>query len=80
MTLRIHVHDNSGHPFQVQLSRALAARGHAVLHTHMTRFQTPKGKLALQPDDPPNLRIEGIDLGIPFPKYSYRRRWQQERS
>lgn len=79
MSLRIHVHDNSGHPFQVQLSRALAGLGHTVHHTYMASFQTPKGRLALQPDDPAGLRIEGIDLGKPFPKYAYLRRWQQER-
>lgn len=76
---KIHVHDNSGHPFQVQLSRALAARGHQVLHTYMATFESPKGRLQRGPGDPPTLRIEGIDLGRPFPKYSYYRRWQQER-
>lgn len=76
---RIHVHDNSGHPFQVQLSRALAARGHEVLHTYMATFESPKGRLQREPGDPPTLRIEGLDLGRPFPKYSYYRRWRQER-
>lgn len=78
--MRIHVHDNSGHPFQIQLSRALAGLGHQVCHTYMASFQSPKGALAPQPDDPPGLKIEGIDLGLPFPKYSYLQRWKQERS
>lgn len=77
--LRIHLHDNSGHPFQVQLSRALAANGHSVLHTYMASFQSPKGALAPQPGDAPTLRIQGVDLGVPFAKYSYVQRWRQER-
>jgi len=79
LPLRIHLHDNSGHPFQVQLSRALAAKGHSVLHTYMATFQSPKGALAPQPGDADTLRIQGVDLGKPFPKYSYLQRWRQER-
>jgi len=30
--MRIGIHDFSGHPFQVQLSRELASRGHEVVH------------------------------------------------
>lgn len=77
--MRIHVHDNSGHAFPIQLSRELADRGHTVLHTHMATFLSPKGPLVRQPEDPASLRIEGLDLGAPFPKYSYWRRWRQER-
>jgi glycosyltransferase involved in cell wall biosynthesis len=76
--LRILVHDYSGHPFQAQLSRALAARGHVVLHLHAPFFQTPKGKLAPAPDDPPGFGIEGVDLGAPFAKYSFVKRRAQE--
>ncbi len=31
--MRILVHDYSGHPFQAQLSRELARRGHDVVHS-----------------------------------------------
>jgi colanic acid biosynthesis glycosyl transferase WcaI len=79
MSLRIHLHDNSGHAFPVQLSRALAALGHNVRHTYMASFQSPKGQLARQPDDPPSLQIEGLSLDGAFPKYSYWRRWRYER-
>jgi glycosyltransferase involved in cell wall biosynthesis len=77
--LRIAVHDYSGHPFQVQLSRSLARRGHEVLHLYSTAFQTPKGPLAPLPDDPPSFAVEGIDLGETFHKYSFVRRLFQER-
>jgi glycosyltransferase involved in cell wall biosynthesis len=79
MRLRIAIHDYSGHPFQVQLSRALASRGHDVLHLYSAAFQTPKGPLARRPDDPPSLAIEAIELGEAFHKYSFMRRLFQER-
>ncbi|MEA2536558.1 MAG: colanic acid biosynthesis glycosyl transferase WcaI, partial [Chloroflexota bacterium] len=72
--LRIAVHDYSGHPFQVQLSRELARRGHEVLHLYSTTFQTPKGPLDPLPSDPRSFMIEGIDLGETFQKYSFVRR------
>ena len=77
--MRLLVHDYSGHPFQVQLSRALAARGHEVRHIHASFFQTPKGPLTRQPDDPPNFQVEGLDIGAPFAKYSFVKRVRQER-
>lgn len=76
--MRILISDYSGHPFQVELSRELARRGHTVRHLHFAGFQTPKGKLLVQSDDPPGLEIEGITLGQPFAKSSFVKRWQQE--
>lgn len=76
--MRIVVHDYSGHPFQAQLARALAARGHAVLHHHFAGFQTPKGALVRQPGDPAGLTLEGLDIGEPFQKYSFVKRRRQE--
>jgi glycosyltransferase involved in cell wall biosynthesis len=40
------VHDYAGHPFQVALSRCLAARGHEVAHAFFTGDPGPKGALA----------------------------------
>ena len=37
--MRIVLHDYPGHAFPVQLSRALAARGHQVLHIWFSAFQ-----------------------------------------
>lgn len=76
--MRILVHDYSGHPFQAQLSRALAARGHDVLHLHAAFFQTPKGRLTRSPDDPPGFDVEGLELGEPFAKYRFIERRAQE--
>jgi len=76
--LRIVIADYSGHPFQVQLSRELARRGHSVLHLHFAEFQTPKGRLTLGPDDPETLSIEAISIGKKFAKHSFIKRRSQE--
>ena len=68
--MRIAVHDYSGHPFQVQLSRELARRGHEVLHLHCPSYRTGKGALARADDDPPTFRVEAVELSAPFAKYS----------
>ncbi len=76
--MRLVVHDYSGHPFQVELSRSLAARGHEVHHIHAAFFQTPKGPLARRPDDPPGFHSVALELGRPFAKYAFVRRVRQE--
>lgn len=77
--MKIFLHDNSGHPFQVQLSRSLAARGHEVTHSSFAEFQTPKGNLSRQPSDPESLTIHEFRLNEPFAKASLVKRWTQER-
>lgn len=77
--MRIVLHDFPGHSFPVQLSRALAARGHEVLHLTFDAFSSPKGPLKPRPDDPPGLHLETIDIGGgPFAKYNYPQRVVQE--
>jgi colanic acid biosynthesis glycosyl transferase WcaI len=78
--LRIVIHDYSGHPFQVQLSRELARRGHAVLHLHCPSYRSGKGALEPKPGDPPGFSVEPISLDRPFDKYSPVRRLRQERA
>lgn len=75
---RILIHDYSGHPFQVQLSRQLAKNGHDVLHLYSTSFQTPHGKLTVQNDDPKSFMVRGINLGEAFAKYQFVKRRSQE--
>lgn len=76
--MRIVVHDYSGHPFQVQLSRELAGRGHVVRHIYSSSFQTPKGNLKVQPGDPETFDIVSIALGEAFDKGSFVKRRAQE--
>jgi glycosyltransferase involved in cell wall biosynthesis len=72
--MRVNVHDYSGHPFQVQLSRELAARGHEVLHNYAAQYVSGHGRLTCTPDDPPTLRIEPVHARSPLVKYSPLRR------
>lgn len=60
--MRIVVHDYSGHPFQVELSRSLARRGHQVLHLFSGSFLTPQGALVKRHDDPESFQVEPIRL------------------
>lgn len=72
--LRIFVHDYAGHPFQVDLSRELAARGHAVTHAYFHGDGGPKGRLDHSPSDPPGLSFEGVRLARPYDKASFVKR------
>jgi len=76
--MRILVHDYSGHPFQVQLSRGLARRGHDVLHVHCSSYETGKGAVEVCEDDPASLHIVAIELGRTFDRYAMHRRVYQE--
>jgi|WetSurMetagenome_2_1015567.scaffolds.fasta_scaffold84955_2 colanic acid biosynthesis glycosyl transferase WcaI len=77
--MRILINDHAGHPPQVQLSRALAQKGHDVLHTYTAELQTPRGALSKRSGDPPNLSIRGIPLSKPFDRYGLANRFVQER-
>ncbi len=78
MSYRIIVHDYSGHPFQLQLSRALAGRGHEVLHLYSSDFQTGQGATTVTADDPDTLEIEPLGIGLQFAKYHPIRRGVHE--
>lgn len=77
--LRIVLHDYPGHAFPIQLSRALAKRGHEVLHLYFDQFQSPRGPVAPLPDDPASLTIEGVHLDRPYRKYDLiHRAWMEQ--
>jgi glycosyltransferase involved in cell wall biosynthesis len=76
--LRIIVHDYAGHPFEVELSRELAARGHEVLHLYCGSTHTPRGQLERCSDDPASFDIRGIGLAQTIPKSSFFRRFRLE--
>ena len=75
---RILVHDFSGHPFQVELSRELARRGNQVLHVYCSSYTTGRGRLEVEPGDPPTLSVRSVSLGDTFSKYSPVTRLRQE--
>jgi glycosyltransferase involved in cell wall biosynthesis len=76
--VRIVVHDYSGHPFQAQLSRELARRGHEVWHLTSADFQTPKGKLDADDATGGRLTTKALTLGEVFHKDSFVKRRGQE--
>lgn len=57
--MRILVHDYSGHPFQAELSRELAARGHDVVHSSCAAYVSGKGDLDTHEDDNPRFATIG---------------------
>lgn len=69
------MHDYSGHPFQAQLSRSLARRGHTVVHSSCAAYVSGKGNLS--DDDTPGLRFATIGSG-PVKKESFLVRSLQE--
>jgi len=78
--MKIAVHDYSGHPFQIQLSRALAGRGHRVVHLYSSSNpSTPKGGLESRASDPEGLAIRPIALPRPINKGAFLDRWLLER-
>lgn len=62
--MRILVHDHSGHPFQVELSRELARRGHAVTHSYVAGYVSGKGKLQAEPGE--SITFEAIGSSKPI--------------
>jgi len=77
--VRVVLCDYFGHAFPAQLARALAARGHDVLHLHCTSFVAGKGRLERTEADPPGVEFAAVDLGQPFAKYDVLRRVAHER-
>ncbi len=77
--MRIVVHDFGGYPYPIELSRALARRGHDVRHVYCASLQTtPGGAFKRRNDDLDNFEIVPIELKKPLNKFSFRQRWWQE--
>ena len=78
--MRLFVHDFAGHPFQVDLSRELARRGHTVTHASCASLDTtPQGTLARRDDDPETLSF--LPIEVPgFNRQSLVRRFVGERA
>ena len=75
-SLRVLVHDFAGHPFQIDLSRALARRGHIVQHVYCGSYASGKGRF--DAGDDANLSVVAVPAGESFARYSPVRRVSQE--
>jgi glycosyltransferase involved in cell wall biosynthesis len=78
--MRLLIHDYAGHPFQVQLSRELARRGHLVVHAFAGGLLTPRGSLQKKADDPNILELVEVPMDVNYrrDKYRFLRRRQME--
>ena len=80
--MRVLVHDYAGHPFEVQLSRELARRGHGVTHAFAGGLLTPRGLLQGKHPDPDTLKICEIPMHPDYrrSKYNFIKRRHYEKS
>lgn len=78
--MRVLLHDYSGHPFQIQLSRELARRGNRVTHCYSRDFITPHGDLIRRSTDLAEFSVVSLSTGTRLPKHALVRRWIQERA
>jgi len=72
--MHILLHDFAGHPFQVELSRALAARGHRVTHGWFAADAGPKGVMKRQNGDAEGLEFQPFGVNISYSKTNFRKR------
>ncbi|KRF20966.1 glycosyl transferase family 1 [Nocardioides sp. Soil797] len=74
--MRVLVHDYAGHPFQVELSRELASRGHRVTHSWCDAYSSGKGHLVAEPGE--TLVFRPVGAGEKIEKLAFVRRLLQE--
>lgn len=77
--MKILHNDYGRYAFETQLSRSLASRGHAVVHTFAHLNTTPPGDIEGKELDPPTFELSPIQIAQPLQKDSFLKRWQQER-
>ena len=70
--MHILLHDFAGHPFQVELSRALALRGHQVTHAYFAADAGPKGQMSA--NQATGLTFAAIGQSIDYSKINFRKR------
>ena len=68
--MRLVVHDYSGHPGQVHLSRELARRGYVVEHQYCASYTTGRGATERRETDPPSFTVRALDMSGEFARYS----------
>jgi colanic acid biosynthesis glycosyl transferase WcaI len=68
--VKVVVHDYSGHPGQVHLSRELARRGIHVNHQYCTSYTTGRGATESRPGDHATFTVRAVSLTSTFARYS----------
>ncbi|HEX7069300.1 MAG TPA: hypothetical protein VF190_00775, partial [Rhodothermales bacterium] len=78
--MRISLHDFGGYPYPFALSKALAARGHAVQHVYCASHETtPAGDFSSEDHGIPALDVRPLRLRETLDKFSLVKRRKQER-
>lgn len=70
----ILIHDYAGHPFQVELSRELASRGHSVTHVYFAGDAGPKGQMHRIDGDADEFAFLPLGGDIPYSKTNFLKR------
>ena len=78
--MRILVHDFAGHPFQMELSKELANRGHDVTHAYFAEDPGPKGEMDHYEADFGCVRVIPISIGRRYSKADFVRRFVDDLS
>ena len=74
----ILIHDYGGYAFSLQLARRIAHKGEEVFYIHGGSTQVVQ-RFTQADAAPESLHLEGVSLAKPFEKYTFVKRWQQER-
>lgn len=77
--MRIAVHDYAGHPFEFELTRELAARGHEARHFYFAGDYGPKGSATRRDGDPESYSVAPLTTSKPYDKKKLFRRWELDR-
>ena len=76
--MKILVHDYSGHPPQIRVSRELSYLGHEISYLYAKMNQTPNGNLTEETSPQGSFHIIGVENGGPVPKHHYFKRQLRE--
>jgi glycosyltransferase involved in cell wall biosynthesis len=68
--MKVVIHDYSGHPGQVHLSRELARRGHVVEHQFCASYTSGRGATDRRVGDPDSFSVKALALKTEFKRYS----------
>ena len=69
--MKILIHDFAGHPFQLDLSRELANRGHEVTHAYFAEDPGPKGVMQDYRSSTGHVYVRPISVGRPYSKGNF---------
>ena len=73
--MKILIHDFAGHAFQIELSKALARRGHDIIHAYFAEDPGPKGIMSDFRTRGGRVDMLPISIGSPYSKGGFLKRF-----